>query len=170
MQCHPTEDPDAEFHARAGLNAARPRDYPHRRKRRRQKREGILPLVEAKDVIYRCIDEDTSDKLRHPFSLAAQRDSSHAASRFGRKRLARSIAVRHPADMSQTMSDTQTWPDLAIGLYDKLTGRGAEITYEFHGLEISVPSSASANAQHATWRVSGTMKIRTKDEAHAPRT
>ena len=71
--------------------------------------------------------------------------------------------------MSQTASDTQSWPDLAIGLYDKLTGRGAEITYEFQGLEISVPSSASANAQHATWRVSGTMKIRTKDETTSPR-
>jgi hypothetical protein len=61
--------------------------------------------------------------------------------------------------------DTQTWPDLAIGLYDKLTGRGAEITYEFQGLEISVPSSAAETAQHATWRVSGTVKIRTKDDA-----
>ena len=66
--------------------------------------------------------------------------------------------------MTQTSPDTQTWPDLAIGLYDKLTGRGAEITYKFNGLEISVPSSASANAQHATWRVSGAVKIRTKDE------
>ncbi len=66
--------------------------------------------------------------------------------------------------MSQTTPDNQTWPDLAIGLYDKLTGRGAEITYEFQGLEIAVPSSASANAEHATWRVSGTVKVRTKDE------
>ncbi|MFN0167349.1 MAG: hypothetical protein ACKV22_13040 [Bryobacteraceae bacterium] len=66
--------------------------------------------------------------------------------------------------MTQTTADPQTWPDLAIGLYDKLTGRGAEITYEFQGLEISVPSSASSSAQHATWRVSGTVKIRTKDE------
>jgi len=70
--------------------------------------------------------------------------------------------------MAQTLTDTQTWPDLAIGLYDKLTGRNAEITYEFHGLEIAVPSSASANAQHATWRVSGTMKIRTKDATTSP--
>ena len=60
--------------------------------------------------------------------------------------------------------DTQTWPDLAIGLYDKLTGRAAAITYDFQGLEISVPSSASATAQHATWRVSGAVTIRTKDE------
>lgn len=66
--------------------------------------------------------------------------------------------------MEQTTPDTPSWPDLAIGLYDKLTGRGAEITYEFQGLEVSVPSSASSSAQHATWRVSGTVKIRTKDE------
>ena len=24
--------------------------------------------------------------------------------------------------------DASTWPELAVGLYDKLTGRGAEIT------------------------------------------
>ncbi len=71
--------------------------------------------------------------------------------------------------MSETTPHNQTWPDLAIGLYDKLTGRGAEITYELQNLEISVPSSASPAAQHATWRVSGTVKIRTKDEAHAAR-
>lgn len=67
-------------------------------------------------------------------------------------------------------TDTQTWPDLAIGLYDKLTGRGAEITYEFQNLEVSVPSSASEAANHAKWRVSGTVKIRTKDDATAART
>mgnify|MGYP005854095441 FL=1 len=69
--------------------------------------------------------------------------------------------------MTSNHADTQTWPDLAIGLYDKLTGRGAEITYEFHNLDISVPSSASPGAQQATWRVNGTVKIRTKDEKNA---
>lgn len=67
------------------------------------------------------------------------------------------------------MTDTQTWPDLAISLYDKLTGRGAEITYEFQSMEVSVPSSASPSAPHATWRVSGTVKIRTRDEPAAKR-
>ena len=71
--------------------------------------------------------------------------------------------------MPEHTSDTQTWPDLAIGLYDKLTGRGAEITYEFKDMEIAVPSSASPSAVHATWKISGTMKIRTKDAAPAPR-
>jgi hypothetical protein len=64
-------------------------------------------------------------------------------------------------------TDTQTWPDLAIGLYDKLTGRGAEITYELHNLEIAVPSSASESAQHAVWKVSGTVKISTNDKARS---
>lgn len=71
--------------------------------------------------------------------------------------------------MDQTATNHQTWPELAIGLYDKLTGRGAEITYEFQGLEVSIPSSASENAHHATWRVSGTVKIRTKDDTTNPR-
>ena len=59
--------------------------------------------------------------------------------------------------------DTTTWPDLAIGLYDKLTGRNSEITYDFDNLEVSVPSSASSDAAHAIWKLNGTVKIRTKD-------
>ncbi len=65
--------------------------------------------------------------------------------------------------MEHKQTDTTTWPELAIGLFDQLTGRGAEIIYDFQNLEVSVPSSASATAQHATWRVNGVMKIRTKD-------
>jgi hypothetical protein len=63
---------------------------------------------------------------------------------------------------------TKNWPDLAIGLYDKLTGRNAEISYEFTDLKISVPSGTGSNAEHAEWRVSGQVKIRTKDVAQNP--
>jgi hypothetical protein len=56
-----------------------------------------------------------------------------------------------------------TWPELAIDLYDKLTGRGAEITYEFENLEISVPSSATSGAAYASWKLNGVLKIRTRD-------
>jgi hypothetical protein len=63
------------------------------------------------------------------------------------------------------LRDTTTWPDLAIGLYDRLTGRGAEITYEFEDFELLIPSSASADAAHARWRMSGVLKIRTRDTA-----
>jgi hypothetical protein len=71
--------------------------------------------------------------------------------------------------MDHTLTETQTWPDLLIGLYDKLTGRGAEITYEFKNLEIQVPSSASDSAVHAPWKISGVVKIRTQDEKTAAR-
>ena len=62
---------------------------------------------------------------------------------------------------------TTDWPELAIGLYDKLTGRGAEITYEFDDFQVMVPSSAQETASHAPWRVSGTLRVRTRDDAHA---
>jgi hypothetical protein len=71
----------------------------------------------------------------------------------------------HPMIMQENNLQAQSWPDLAIGLYDKLTGRGAEITYEFHNLELHVPESASPGAAHALWKVSGTVKIRTRDES-----
>ncbi len=63
---------------------------------------------------------------------------------------------------------TNSWPDLAVGLYDRLTGRGAEITYEFAEMRIKVPSGTGAEAKHAEWVVNGTVKIRTKDSGTRP--
>ena len=68
--------------------------------------------------------------------------------------------------MSENLENTVSWPDLAIGLYDRLTGRGAEITYEFNDMEIAVPSSASDEASFANWKVNGTLRIRTRDTKH----
>ncbi len=59
--------------------------------------------------------------------------------------------------------DTGTWPELAIGLYDKLTGRDAEISYGFDEFELHVPSSAYADAEHARWKVNGTLRISTRN-------
>lgn len=60
------------------------------------------------------------------------------------------------------MSDATTWPDLAIGLYDRLTGRNAEITYDMEALQVQVPSGTGEDAEHATWRVEGKLRIRTR--------
>ena len=68
--------------------------------------------------------------------------------------------------METTTRDTRNWPELAIGLYDKLTGRGAEITYQFDELEVMVPSAAGDNADHAQWKMNGTVRIRTQDETN----
>ena len=61
---------------------------------------------------------------------------------------------------------TQNWPELAGGLFDQLTGRGAEITYEFERFSVSVPSSTGDDARQATWQVDGILKIRTRDDQH----
>ena len=64
----------------------------------------------------------------------------------------------------ERIEETTTWPDLAISLYDRLTGRGAEITYEFDDLEVDVPSGTGDDAEHAHWRVDGTMRITTREQ------
>lgn len=58
---------------------------------------------------------------------------------------------------------TETWPELAVGLYDALTGRGAEITYNFDHVEVMVPSSATPDATHAPWKINGTLRIQTRN-------
>lgn len=63
---------------------------------------------------------------------------------------------------------TTNWPDLAVGLYDRLTGRNAEITYEMSDLNVKVPSGTGAQAEQAEWSLNGTLKIRTQDNANRP--
>ena len=65
--------------------------------------------------------------------------------------------------MSPKTTDSPTWPDLAIGLYERLTGRNAEITYGFQDLEVLVPSSATPQATQAPWKVNGTLTITTRN-------
>lgn len=62
-----------------------------------------------------------------------------------------------------TTDQSQTWPDLAIGLYDRLTGRNAEITYSFHDMDVSVPSGTGDNATHANWKLNGKLSITTNN-------
>ena len=68
------------------------------------------------------------------------------------------------------MADSQpiSWPDLAIGLYDRLTGRQAEISYEFENLHVKIPSDTTEKAQHAEWILDGCIKIRTRDTSNDP--
>lgn len=66
-------------------------------------------------------------------------------------------------EIDMTTEQTTNWPDLAIGLYDHLTGRKAVISYEFVNMHVKVPSGTGPQAQHAEWVLSGTMKIRTGD-------
>lgn len=62
---------------------------------------------------------------------------------------------------------TKTWPDLAAGLYDKLTGRNAEITYEFDNFEVGVPSGTGGKAEQAQWKLDGAIRIHTRERSQA---
>jgi hypothetical protein len=67
-------------------------------------------------------------------------------------------------DIDTSVEETETWPELAISLYERLTGRGATITYEFEDMEVDVPSKAGEDAEHAHWRVDGTLRITSEEE------
>ena len=67
----------------------------------------------------------------------------------------------------ETTQETGTWPELAASLYDKLTGRNAEITYEFRDLNVGVPSGTGSHAVHAQWKIDGTLRIHTRKRTEA---
>lgn len=56
-----------------------------------------------------------------------------------------------------------TWPELAESLYERLTGRGSEISYRFENMEIEVPRDTKPGSPRATWRFHGTLHISTKE-------
>ncbi|MEL7499594.1 MAG: hypothetical protein AAFN77_18470 [Planctomycetota bacterium] len=63
---------------------------------------------------------------------------------------------------------TKNWPDLAIGLYDRLTGSNAEIQYDFENMHIQIPSGTGENAEHAEWIFNGTIKVSTREKTDSP--
>ena len=66
--------------------------------------------------------------------------------------------------MTKAQENIQTWPDLAIGLYEKLTGKGAVISYEFENFMIGVPKEVGDSSTFTTWKISGKLKISTSEK------
>lgn len=60
-------------------------------------------------------------------------------------------------------STETTWPDLAEGLYERLTGRGTAITYRFDQMDIEVPGSTGSDVSRAHWTLSGALTITTAE-------
>lgn len=67
------------------------------------------------------------------------------------------------AAAEKTKTAQATWPDFAAGLYDKLSGKGSQITYEFENLDIFVPSKLG-EADHFHWKLNGTIRMSTQDQ------
>lgn len=66
-----------------------------------------------------------------------------------------------------TQNDKVSFVDLGMALYERLTGRGAAINYEFQNMEVEVPRDTGADAPRATWKLNGTLRI-TTDEPGSP--
>lgn len=70
---------------------------------------------------------------------------------------------REEFNVSTTIQEPTTWPDFAEGLYEKLTGRGSQISYHFDDMIVEVPRDTSAGAPRATWRLHGKLHISTAE-------
>ena len=60
--------------------------------------------------------------------------------------------------------ETTTWPDFAIVLFDLLTGRKAEITYEFADVQLFVPLESGPDPEYAIWKLNGAIKVRARED------
>jgi hypothetical protein len=58
-----------------------------------------------------------------------------------------------------------TWPDVAVILFDLLSGRKAEVTWEFERMEIHVPITTGSDTEYAIWKINGVLKVRAREEA-----
>lgn len=65
--------------------------------------------------------------------------------------------------MAQKGQETNNWPEMFVGLYERLTGNNAEISYNFDDFEIDVPASTDNNSPKAHWKFNGTMRITTRE-------
>jgi hypothetical protein len=70
---------------------------------------------------------------------------------------------KHMSSLQSEADEPTTWPDLAVSLYDRLTGRNAEIAYDFDDMEVAVPSGLGEDTDHASWRLNGTVTITTRE-------
>ncbi|MFO8074632.1 MAG: hypothetical protein R6T85_00765 [Egibacteraceae bacterium] len=67
------------------------------------------------------------------------------------------------------MADTESrevtsFSDLGKDMWDYLTGKGAQIDYEFVDMVVEVPRHTGPDAPRATWKLNGTLRITTTDE------
>ena len=62
-------------------------------------------------------------------------------------------------------TDRTAWPDFAIALFDLLSGRKAEVTWQFENMEVHVPIVTGPDTEYAVWRFNGTLKVRAREEA-----
>ncbi len=61
-------------------------------------------------------------------------------------------------------SSSPNWADMAASLLGKLSG-GVELSCAFDQMELQVPNPQNPSAPAATWKLNGSLRIRTKGES-----
>lgn len=64
--------------------------------------------------------------------------------------------------------DVVDWGDLGREMWDYLTGKGAAINYQFVNMTVEVPRDTGESAPRATWKLDGTLRITTEENASKP--
>ena len=60
-------------------------------------------------------------------------------------------------------SNSSNWADMAASMLGKLSG-GVELSCAFEQMELQVPNSQNPNAPASTWKLNGSLRIRTRGE------
>ena len=63
-------------------------------------------------------------------------------------------------------SSSPNWADMAASLLGKLSG-GVELSCAFDQIELQVPNPQNPTAPAATWKLNGSLRIRTRGESPA---
>ena len=63
-------------------------------------------------------------------------------------------------------STSPNWADMAASMLGKLSG-GVEFSCAFDQMELQVPNSQNPSAPAATWKLNGSLRIRTRGEQPA---
>jgi hypothetical protein len=67
-------------------------------------------------------------------------------------------------------SSSSNWADMAASLLGKLSG-GVELSCAFDQIELQIPNAQNPSAPAATWKLNGSLRIRTRgDQGAAPAT
>lgn len=70
-------------------------------------------------------------------------------------------------NMSRIEDGVIDWSDLGREMWSFLTGRQAEINYRFDDLTVEIPRDTGPDAPRAVWKVDGTLRVTTSDNAAA---
>lgn len=68
---------------------------------------------------------------------------------------------------SPTTSGKTDIREFGYELWEYLTGKQATVEYAFENMEIEVPKTTGDDSPRATWKLNGTVRVRTADKDNA---